>query len=277
MTAAGTRSGLGGLAGIYAAALARLRRSPSLRRSLVSWLVAGMVFTEAFDLILAAAHGSGVVVAVIGGVVWWLAIAAVMVGGAALLRTPDGTEIDRYGIPNGLSALRAWACLPLLLCAVWTYPHDLGFILWGSAGGLIGMLDYVDGLLARRIGPVTELGKAIDPAMDALFFSVAGYGSVLLGMWPWWLAVLTLVRYLGPLLLTPLVFLSGRRPELVRTVWGRRNTAATGIVLFVCLWVRIFNGPVDLVAAIVGLPLLVPTTLLHFNALLQRVRSAPRS
>ena len=45
----------------------------------------------------------------------------------------------------------------------------------------------------------------------------------------------------------------------------------TGLVLFVCMLVKVAGGPVALVNAAVGLPLLVPTALLHFRALGQRV------
>jgi uncharacterized membrane protein YdfJ with MMPL/SSD domain len=71
------------------------------------------------------------------------------------------------------------------------------------------------------------------------------------------------------------VFLLGRRPELVHTAWGRRNTALIGLVLVVSMLVKVFGGPVAVVDMAVGLPLLVPTCLLHFAALVQRVSSAP--
>jgi hypothetical protein len=84
-----------------------------------------------------------------------------------------------------------------------------------------------------------------------------------------------LVRYLGPLLGTPFVFLARRRPELSFTEWGRRNTLLTGVVLFTLMWVRIFHGPVDTVALIIGIPLLATTTVLHFVALARRAWEAP--
>jgi phosphatidylglycerophosphate synthase len=271
------RTGLTGLAGLFGDAAARLRASAALRRSLALWLAIGLAFTDGFDILLATARGDGLVPAVAGGLAWWALVAVVFLGGAAMLRTPDGVEVHRYGLPNGLTALRAWACLPLLLCAVWAYPHDLGFILWCSAGGSIGMLDLVDGWVARRFGPITDLGKAIDPAMDAFFFAVAAVTAVMLGVWPWWLTALTLFRYLGPLLLTPLVFLLGKRPELVHTHYGRRSTAATGFALFCCMWTRIFHGPVDLVALVLTVTLLLPFMGLHFVALWRRVSEAPRA
>jgi hypothetical protein len=50
----------------------------------------------------------------------------------------------------------------------------------------------------------------------------------------------------------------------------------TGLVLFVCMLVKVWGGPVTLANLVIGLPLLVPTTLLHFRALIERVLSAPR-
>jgi len=76
-------------------------------------------------------------------------------------------------------------------------------------------------------------------------------------------------------LLTPFVFLARRRPELVHTRWGRRNTILTGFVLFVLFIVDLAAGPVWLAALVTALPLLVPTLVLHFVSLAARVRSAP--
>jgi phosphatidylglycerophosphate synthase len=265
-----------GLAGLLGEAARRLRRNPRLRRSLCAWLATGLVAGEALSLAVAQLHGGGWAVAGLLTLGFWLVVALVMAGGAALLDRPDGTPVDVYGVPNGLSAIRAWMCPSLLFCTGWALPDRLSLILWIFIGGSVGMLDAVDGWVARRFGPVTRLGKAIDPATDALYFSVGAIGSVWLGIFTWWLMALVVVRYLGPLLLTPIVFLLRRRPELVRTEWGRYSTMLTGLVLFVCMLVKVAGGPVTLINAAVGLPLLVPTTVLHFRALLQRVAAAPR-
>jgi phosphatidylglycerophosphate synthase len=237
--------------------------------------VLGLAASEGFSIGVAEVHGSGRSLAVLATLGWWLLVGLIIAAGAAMLVGPRGETVDRYGVPNGLSALRAWMCLPLLLEATWSLPGRLGLILWVFVGGSVGMLDAVDGWWARRFGPLTELGKAIDPAMDALYFSVAAVGNISLGILAWWMAVIIVVRYLGPLLLTPIVFLLRRRPELVRTKWGRRNTVLTGLVLTVCMLVDVLGGPVVLVNAVVGLPLLVPTAVLHFRALASRVADAP--
>ncbi len=263
-----------GLATLVGQASRRLRTSSPLKRSLLLWLATGLALSEGLAIAVAQLHGGGWVTAGLLTLGWWLLVAVVVAGGAAMLVGPAGSPVDRYGVPNGLSAVRAWLCLPLLLLSTWSLPGRLAIFLWFSVGGAVGMLDAVDGWWARRFGPLTELGKAIDPAMDALFFSVAALGNIALGILTWWLATIILVRYLAPLLLTPLVFLLRRRPELVRTEWGRRNTILTGVVLLACLLVDLAGGPV-VIANAASLALLVPTALLHVRALGQRVAAAP--
>jgi phosphatidylglycerophosphate synthase len=275
--AAGARSSTG-LRDLVREAFALLGGSPRLRRSLFFWLTVGLLLSEGFTISLAALHDRGSVAPLaLGALGCWAFASLFLVGGAPLLETPDGTRIDRYGVPNGLSAIRAWLCFPLILCATLSLPGSLGLYLWCSVGGSAGMLDFVDGYIARRFGPITVLGKAIDPTMDAVFFAMAAVGNWLLGIAPGWLAAGILIRYLGPLLGTPFVFLAGKRPELVHTVWGRRNTAGIGLVLFILMWVRLWGGPVNTVALVVSVPILVPTFVLHCVALVRRTAEAPRA
>jgi len=261
---------------LYARAIARLRSSARLRTSLILWSAGGLLLTEAFADSVAAVHSpSFVPIAAAAAFVWWLLITAVFIGGAALLVTPDGADVDAYGVPNGLTAMRAWACLPLMLVATLSLPGRIGLVLWGAVGGPVGFLDAVDGFIARHGGHVTVLGKAMDPFMDSLFFITGAVGSAALGVVPVWLGALIAFRYGGPLLATPIVFVVRRRPELVHTVWGRRNTVLIGAVLTILYLVDVFGGPVSVVAPIVALPTLVPTMIAHFVALGQRVADAP--
>lgn len=270
-------SGVRGLAALYAEALRLLRASPRLRASLAFWLALGLVFTEGFAVGVAQlVSPRAALLAALGALAWWAFIGGVLVGGASLLIThPEGRHIEVYGLPNGLTALRAWSTLPLLLCAALPLRGELSLVLWCSLGGPLAMLDAVDGIIARRVGPLTALGRALDPAGDALFFSMGAVGAGLVGIAPWWLTGLILLRYVGPLVATPLVFLSGRRPELAHTVWGRRNTAGVGFALFVCMWVRIAHGPVGAVALGLGIPLVGLTMLLYVTDLVRRTREAP--
>ncbi|MEO8897684.1 MAG: CDP-alcohol phosphatidyltransferase family protein [Candidatus Dormibacter sp.] len=267
-----------GLRGLIHESFALLRGSAALRHSLFLWMALGLVVTEGFTIPLAELHDPHSLLALGAGALGsWAAVSLFLVFGAPLLVTPEGQRVDRYGIPNGLTAIRAWLSFPLVVCAAVSLPGSLGLYLWCSVGGSTGMLDFVDGYVARRFGPVTALGKAMDPAMDAVFFGMAGVGNWLLGIAPGWLAAGILVRYMGPFLATPFVFLAGKRPELVHTVWGRRNTAAIGLVLFVLMIVRLAGGPVNTVALIIAPLLLVPTFVLHLVALVSRTVDAPRA
>lgn len=271
------RVGLRGFAAFYGDALARFRDSPHLRRSFAFWAGTGLVFTEALGCGVAQMDSRrAVCVAAALCFAWWLLVSAALAGGAMLLTPPHGGEpIEYYGVPNGLTALRAWAVVPLVITVSVSTPGRTGFVIWCSIAGSTGLLDAVDGFIARRVGPITELGRAFDPGMDALFFSAGFYSAWRLQIVPLWLMLLTLVRYVGPLLATPVVFLARRRPELVHTQWGRRNTLYTGAVVFTLMWVRIAGGPVDAVALGAGIPLLGTTTLLHFVALGERAYRAP--
>lgn len=267
-----------GLRGLVRESVALLGGSRRLRRSLAFWLALGLVLSEGLTIPLAELHDPhSVVVFGVGALASWAVVSLFLVFGTPLLLTPDGARVDRYGAPNGLSAIRAWVCFPLVMCAAVSLPGSLGLYLWCAVGGTAGMLDFVDGYVARRFGPITALGKAIDPAMDAVFFGLGGVGSWLLGIAPGWLAAGILVRYMGPFVATPFVFLAGRRPELVHTVWGRRNTAAIGLVLFVLMIVRLSGGPVNTVALVIAPLLLLPTLVLHSIALVQRTVDAPRA
>jgi phosphatidylglycerophosphate synthase len=267
---------LKGIAGLYAHAASLLRHSVRLRHSLYLWSACGLILGEALSLAIALLHGSEVPLVAAATVAWSALITFILFGGAALLNTPQGVAIDRYGVPNGLTALRAYFCVPLLFIATLSLPGRLPLALWCGVGGAVGLLDAVDGIIARRFGPITVLGKALDPFMDALFFIIGAVGSFALSILPLWVMTLVLLRYAAPVMATPLVLLTGRRPELVYTSWGRRNTQLTGVVFFTLFWVRLGGGPVQLAALFAALPTLVPTTVLHFVALARRAAAAPR-
>jgi cardiolipin synthase len=54
--------------------------------------------------------------------------------------------------------------------------------------------DWVDGLVARRTGQVSELGKVLDPVADRLAIASGLIALVVRGVFPLWAAVLILVR-----------------------------------------------------------------------------------
>ena len=53
--------------------------------------------------------------------------------------------------------------------------------------GLIAWTDYLDGLLARKLGQVSEIGKFLDPLADRLVVFASVVGGLVAGVVPPWL------------------------------------------------------------------------------------------
>lgn len=93
-------------------------------------------------------------------------------------------------IPNLISAARI-ALIPVFLWLL------LGRDAPAAAGWLllaIGMTDWVDGYLARRLGQESELGRILDPLADRLAVAAAVIGGWIAAVIPWQVIVAILVR-----------------------------------------------------------------------------------
>ncbi|MCC6436062.1 MAG: CDP-alcohol phosphatidyltransferase family protein [Acidimicrobiales bacterium] len=124
-----------------------------------------------------------------------------------------------FTVPNAISFLRL-LCVPLFLVLLFGREHRAAAA-WLL--GILGMTDWVDGYLARRLGQVSELGKMLDPIADRLAL-VVGIGSILwVGAAPGWVAVAALAREVGvSLAVLVLGALGAKRLEV--TWWGKTGT-----------------------------------------------------
>lgn len=104
---------------------------------------------------------------------------------------PDEASSPRVlTVPNLLSSLRI-ALIPLFVVLI--VDHDT--TMWGLLlFALVAATDWVDGLLARRLGQVSELGKVLDPTADRLAMAAGLIALAVRGVFPWWAAALILVR-----------------------------------------------------------------------------------
>ena len=92
-------------------------------------------------------------------------------------------------IPNLISILRILLVVPVAW-ALLGERFGLGLVLFAVAG----ISDGLDGFLAKRFGWRSRLGAFLDPLADKLLL-VAGFLSVgWLGLIPWWLVVLVILR-----------------------------------------------------------------------------------
>ena len=105
-------------------------------------------------------------------------------------------------LPNALTVLRL-AVVPLLAVLMLRDdgPGDAGRY-WATLVFVLAIItDRYDGLIARRTGQITEFGKLADPIADKALISSALIGLSILGLLPWWVTVVILVREVGVTLL----------------------------------------------------------------------------
>ncbi|MHB1502059.1 MAG: CDP-alcohol phosphatidyltransferase family protein [Candidatus Dormibacteria bacterium] len=205
--------------------------SPRLRRSLVGWALLGLVLSAGSGL-SAGWLGGQAALGVGLGVGWWVIITGFLLVALDLnCSYPDRSPLDYLGLPNGLTSIRAYMAVPILLYATMP-PQAEARPLFLCVASPIALLDVLDGWVARRVGLVTVLGRALDPIMDATFFSLSAVACLLLGFVPLWMGLLVLERYAIP----AIAFLAlypwlPRRPEMVATRFGKVNTFASGVAL----------------------------------------------
>ena len=104
---------------------------------------------------------------------------------------PDSTEVSSrvFTVPNVVSFIRL-AFIPLFLWLIWDDRNLLGFLVLLLAVST----DFVDGLLARRLGQVSRLGQVLDPLADRLFIAAAVVALGIAEVVPLWLIVILLGR-----------------------------------------------------------------------------------
>ena len=73
--------------------------------------------------------------------------------------------------------------------------------LWGIAlFAVVVSTDWIDGYVARRIGQVSEVGRILDPVADRLAIAAGLITFALVGVFPFWAALLILLRDVALLL-----------------------------------------------------------------------------
>lgn len=102
-------------------------------------------------------------------------------------------RFDRLGAANCLTLLRG-LCATLLVAADADDRPLFGLLL--ATGGAA---DALDGVVARRTGTMSRMGKMLDPMADVGFYSAATWTSVRRGALPAWFGGLALGRFLVPI------------------------------------------------------------------------------
>jgi len=145
----------------------------------------------------------------------------------------SGTPSDRssaiWTVPNLLSFLRI-ALIPLFVALIVDEDTTLAGIVLFAA---VAATDWVDGFVARRLGQVSELGKVLDPTADRLAIAAGLIALAIRGAFPWWAALLILVRDVVVLTVGAAVLLRRRVRLEVRPI----GKVATFSLMLAVTWI----------------------------------------
>jgi CDP-diacylglycerol--glycerol-3-phosphate 3-phosphatidyltransferase len=139
------------------------------------------------------------------------------------------TTARLVNLPNALTVLRL-AVVPVL--AVLLLSHG-GLAperrYWATLLFALAIItDRYDGLIARRTGQVTEFGKLADPIADKALTGMALIGLSVLGVLPWWVTVVILVREVG---VTVLRFWVIRHGVIAASRGGKLKTVVQALAI----------------------------------------------
>ncbi len=92
-------------------------------------------------------------------------------------------------LPNVITVLRVLLVLPVVL-ALLNEQYGIALILFGVAG----VSDGLDGYIAKRYDCTSRFGSILDPLADKLLLVCTFLSLAWLGLLPWWLVAVVLVR-----------------------------------------------------------------------------------
>ncbi len=141
--------------------------------------------------------------------------------------TPDAVRVPApspWNLPNALTVLRI-LLVPVFGWLLLTHGGDsTGYRLAAFGVFVVAMItDSVDGDLARRKGLVTDFGKVTDPIADKALVGMGLVALSVIGLVPWWITAVILVREIGITVMRFLVIRHGVMPA------GRGGKLKTGL------------------------------------------------
>ena len=177
------------------------------------------------------------------------------------------------GEANQVSLARAHLAAPAV--AYSQVAGGLGYLAVVIA--IAGLSDLVDGTVARRFSHPSTFGGGLDPVVDGLFMGAVAVGLAAGGVFPVWLAVVVVARYLLPAAAGLVLISLHRRPELRHTLSGQVSTSLIVILIGgICLF-RYFNQDASnvVLGAEVVIPVATAATFLHLAWVARRPVVSP--
>ncbi len=97
-------------------------------------------------------------------------------------------------LPNKLTVLRIALVLPFVVCMLFPGLGAAGKYASAAIFAIASLTDFLDGLIARKYGLVTNFGKFMDPLADKLLVASAIICLTADGRLPAWIAIVIIGR-----------------------------------------------------------------------------------
>jgi phosphatidylglycerophosphate synthase len=255
----------------------------SLRRRLgavAPRLPAGYVIAIAIGIELAVLASGALCLILTGQTasVWLRYICGVLAGTLALrllvlaIRHRVGRE--PITVADALTRARFAAGTMLVALAIAGFTARVtvaGGIAWGIALLVATLMDWLDGPIARRVGP-TRLGAALDIEADSWLTLATAAAAVVWGGLPWWVLAPPLVRYIHPVH----EWLSGDLPA-GGGPWWARITGVAQMALLLAALAPAEGDTRDAVLSATAYPIVGAQLLALLALLIRPAPAAPRS
>jgi cardiolipin synthase len=141
-------------------------------------------------------------------------------------------SLGQFFYPSNQLSLLRLVFIPFVILSILYDQYRTAFALVLIAG----LTDGMDGLLARRLGQQTTLGRILDPLADKLLLNSSFVALGVAQQLPLWLVILVLSRDVIIITITLVMILTTTQKPYPPTLYGKANTVAqVGTVLLTLL------------------------------------------
>jgi len=144
-------------------------------------------------------------------------------------------NLGQFFYPSNQLSLLRLVFIPFVILSILYGQYRTAFILVLIAG----LSDGMDGLLARRLGQQTNLGRILDPLADKLLLNSAFVALGVARELPLWLVILVLSRDVIIITISLVMILMTSHKPFPATFYSKANTVAQVATVLLTLFVLI--------------------------------------
>lgn len=141
--------------------------------------------------------------------------------------------LGQFFYPSNQLTLLRLVFIPFVILAILYEEYRTAFILVLIAG----LTDGMDGVLARRLGQQTTLGRILDPLADKLLLNSAFVALGVSQQLPLWLVILVLSRDVLIITISLVMILMTSHQPFPPTLYSKANTVAQIFTVLLTLFV----------------------------------------